>query len=63
MFYKTQAGNKLEVLESESTWNSNCKYYQFILHEKKEHGENITLLFQAHMTSPDYFIRKYCTEN
>lgn len=62
MNYKTQKGNRLEVLESESTFNSNCKYYQFILHEKKPLGEEITLLFQAHLTSPDYFIRKFTTD-
>lgn len=61
--YTTKKGNTLKVEKVESDQFKGVPKYIFTLHEKKDGGENITILQSAYLTTPDYFTRKYLEEN
>ena len=61
--YTTKSGKTLEVVGEPSTFHEGLKHYTMCLRTKREMGEDIELLLEADLTTPDYFIRKYIEEN
>lgn len=59
--FTTRKGNKLvrEVVDDDF---KGAKKYIFTLHEPRANGEEISILLDAYLTTPDYFTRKFLEE-